>query len=71
MEVIWRRGFTAACCIKCTGRLAKLLRSGFDFSLPDAKWFIQATVFERPSWDDVTTRIMEDRHHLWEALATV
>ena len=72
VAVVWRRGFTAVCCVGCAGELARLKReTHVDFSLENAKWFIQAAIFERPLWDKVTDRIMEDRHKLWEALAKV
>lgn len=71
-SILWRRGFVATCCWGCGAELARTFTSGLvDFDAPGAAGVIRSVLFARPTWDEVTERIMDEHHHLWEALAKV
>jgi len=74
MAVVWRRGFTAVCCVGCACELSRLLRERriiFSAKNPKQVAAILIRSRKRPSWDEASQRVLEDRHELWEALATV
>ena len=75
LRVEWRRGFTAVCCVACACELARLLRDGqVRFDAKAAKHVASILIRsrqKRPSWDEVSQRLLEERQPLWEALATV
>jgi len=81
MAVVWRRGFTAVCCMGCACEMGDLCARGMvDFSQPGAAQVVAHVVlgvtpaaricsWERPSFDDVTERRLVEKRPLWEALA--
>lgn len=65
LRVQWRRGFTAVCCVSCACELARLLREDrIRFGARTARFLIRSR-----RWDEISERILEDRHELWEKMA--
>lgn len=70
LRVEWRRGFTAVCCVSCAGELHRFLREDFiKFNPASKKMFAVLIRNKRPSWDEASQHVFEERRELWEKLA--
>jgi hypothetical protein len=71
MAVLWRRGFTAVCCVSCAGELTEMMRH-IRLDAKGAKGLAMSLLAnKRPSWSEVTESILDEHRPLREALAKV